>query len=194
MLLEKFDNIIINNEQRITEADRAFCEAEEKLYSASVSLYMSLYTSLLKQKEIENAQAAYREIAAEYFQQYVEEFGDFGIDNLRRKIKQAHNLFISNICQYFSHVYDIKIGIYYAIEFLGYHNVDENQSQQNLMQALPYKLIVDKIILDLDGHSFGEKAIQEIKADSIKSAYAYNDKPLYTIQNKKITFGGLNLL
>jgi hypothetical protein len=86
--------------------------------------------------------------------------------------------FISNIVHHFSNKYNMTI--------------KKDRMQKNYGYEITYNNIIDDIILQLDGFTFTERAIQELKAKT-KTTYNYNDyrkSSNMSIKNNKVIVDG----
>jgi len=149
-LLEKFDNLEIKNDNRIPEEDRIFCEEQENIYKKLINIYNEFAIKLKEIKILSEEHGnKYGEQGSYFYKMktaYNSSHGVSGIEETRDKIK---NELIDCICSYFGQKYKVTL------------NTDTIKKKYNL--NITYDNIIDEIFIQLNGFSFKEKAVLEIK-------------------------------
>lgn len=193
-ILSQFDNITIENINRIDEEDKNFCEMFNKIYSDTMECYKATLDSLIM---LYNNQLP---LVKDIYDLSVSYYGsDFSISDVKDSILKLKEKFIHKICYYLSKKYNITIDsdkIYnkykdLEIEYSKRENSDRTLKPNQIEYSyLNYNMILDEIILQLNGFSFLEKAIDEIKqkARMPLNYYSYRDYWNYEVKGKTIKF------
>ncbi|PHA02976.1 hypothetical protein COE51_01145 [Bacillus pseudomycoides] len=142
-ILDKFSNITIENEARISEGDQKYCEAQEEMYKSALD---AMETALNTFKNIFNSIDA-NAYDSDYRRGYIDKYDD--IQRLEERIKKTKNNFITSIIGHFTKTYNITIDVFELHE--KYESIDT------------YQTLINEIFDQLGGFSFSEKAVQEIK-------------------------------
>lgn len=192
-MLEKFNNIVIENKNRIEEEDEKFCQAFNKIYAETLECYKNTLISLiiLYNKQIVTVKYAH--------DLNISMYGDFSINEVMKSILNNKNRFISKICYYFSKKYNVtidenKIYTKYKDIELPWHEKENKDKtlKLNLIEYvyLDYNMILDEIFEQLNGFTFLEKAIDEIKqqAKLPQHYYSYRKYWNYEVKGKTIKF------
>lgn len=165
-ILSKFDNVQIENYNRIDAEDQAFCEHQEKLYQQAIDL---LNNTLEQMKTI---YSTYKKISSYETDGYIDEYKDIKhLEERLNKIKQSH---INKICRYFEEKHSITIS-----ESEIYDKYKDRE--------INYNNILDEIFLQLRGFSFTEKAENEVK-ENFKKCLSRYDK--IEVKGNKVTING----
>ncbi|MDC4245573.1 hypothetical protein [Clostridium perfringens] len=176
-ILENFDNIEIKNENRLCKEDLSFLEdLQEKLNKAKLSFnkYIEFYRENklldLEQKEVK--------LSCSNLEEYF----------VSKVVFMEGKSFISKIYNYFEKKYNltlekIKIDEDYSLQF---REVRARQNLKWFMETLDYNLILDDIFNQLEGVSFKEKGIQEIKSNVIERTRGWK-KSNVDIKGKNLT-------
>lgn len=149
-LLSKFENIKIENDTRISETDRAYCEKQEKLYKEAVQAMkqtLELFKTIYKN---------YSDADIRNYKVYIHKFDD--ISHTEDRIKEFKNMFVSHIISYFQKAYNVTLN---SSEILKKYKERE----------ITYQNIIDEIFEQLGGFNFQEKAINEIKEAARNTVY-----------------------
>lgn len=202
LILNKFENVKIENTNRISEEDKNFCEIHNKAYEKTLNVYKQTLNHLI---ELYNEQIATLpdhngKIGISY-NLYVDMYGDIGISKIVDTIQKLQEKFISKICYYFSNKYNVTIesnDIYakYKSNELKYEKREnkDHTLNENLLEYkyFDYNNIIDEIFEQLGGFTFKEKAIDEIK-NATREIYSYNDyrkSSNMNIKNNKLIIDG----
>ncbi|MFA6843560.1 MAG: hypothetical protein WCR33_04085 [Bacilli bacterium] len=192
-LLDKFDTIQIKNISRIDTEDRELCKLFNQIYSETLECYQKTLNSLilLYNKQILTVKNSYDLSVSMY--------GDFSISEVMKSIHKIKERFIGKICWHFSKKYNVTIDenkIYnkYKDKELEWHK-KENPNKTlklNLIEYvyLDYGMILDQIFIQLNGFSFWEKAVDEIKQKARMPLhwYDYRKHWNYEVKGKTIKF------
>lgn len=148
-LLSKFENVVIKNDTRISEVDRAYCEKQEKMYKEAIQV-MQQTLELFKE-----LYGTYSVTEKSNYRGYIEEFKD--IRNIEDRINDFKSKFISNIFSHFERSYNVTL------------NSSEIRKKYDL--SITYQNIIDEVFEQLGGFNFQEKAVKEIKDASRDTVY-----------------------
>ena len=193
-LLSKFDEIKIENVNRIDEEDKKFCEIFNKIYFETLICYRNTLDSLIN---LYNEQVV---LVPNDYNLFISKYGsDLSINDVKDSILKAKKRFISKICCYFSKKYNVTINddkIYEKYKDIELpYGKQENRDKTlniNLLEYvhIDYNIILDEIFVQLNGHSFLEKAIDEIKQKAKMPLrwYEYRKYWNYEVKGKTIKF------
>lgn len=183
-LLEKFDTVRVENDNRISAEERRYCEAVQKSYEESGRFLIKLRDMLKQQEETQDSILSI--IADRYSRP---NFASIKTDrsDIDTAIENRHSDFIRHLFHYFARNHDVTINSNPAINNLvpkkppvpDYYlwRVEKNNSEkmeeyeesvnkykeeiENL--SLNYTQVLDEVFAQLGGFSFEEKAITELK-------------------------------
>lgn len=164
-LLSKFNSVTIQNDTRISELDRKYCENQEKMFKEAVT---AMNNALELFKTIHKLHTEEKGKSEHYHYEYIDHHHD--IRHTENRLKEIKNNFINNIISHFQRAYNVTLesgGI--KIKY------DINVTYDN---------IVDEIFNQLGGFNFEEKAVNELIA-ACKDTIYRNDK--ITIKKNKLT-------
>jgi hypothetical protein len=186
LLLEKFEGVQVDSAMRISPLDAEFCTAERISYERAHSLYTGFRKSLAEAVKLENEEwsartgrpaTVYRDVT------YCKVSDTGGLDNIDDRIKNIQRTFIGAIKAYFTRKYDITLDSDAVYETLGQVEPDLSPSMPNAewerlhdehrarsSRLLHHNEIIDEILLQLDGLTFADRAVQEIKDNARQSA------------------------
>jgi hypothetical protein len=160
--LSKFDNVEVKNTSRISATDEAFCQDQENIYKKAIEVYSNML------EQVKELEALSKEIGEKYKKEnngysYPSStcmtYAKIDTRNINEQLIEFKNRFISHIVSYFENQYNITIEDEKIIS-----KYDEN---------INYSNIIDEIIEQLDGYSFTEKAVEEIKEKCSDTVYRY---------------------
>lgn len=158
-IMNQFENVEIKNENRLCEEDLNFLEdLQEKFNNAKVGF--GKYIEFYRENKICNLEEKEIKISCDSLEEYF----------VNKVVFIEGKSFISKIYNYFEKKYNItleriKINDDYSLNFR------EKEAKQNLkwlMETLDYNLVLDDIFNQLEGVSFKERGIQEIKKNVIE--------------------------
>jgi hypothetical protein len=190
-LLDKFDQLQVTNTSRIDADDKTFCELWDSIYSESLDCYKSILNKMISVHNFQLPRVKQKH------ELYIDMYGDFGINDCMARIIKIKNIFIGKICWYFSKKYNITIDdnkIY--TKYKDVEKRDKNNKDGTLIlnpieyKPIDYNIIVDEIIIQLNGFNFKEKAIDEIKKKAKMELrwYDYRKYWSYEVKGKTIKF------
>lgn len=198
-LLEKLEKVIISEDERISKADKEFCEKHQKAYfEAKIALEETIFAL----NEIEERQKELLADLSEYesaYRRYIQ-ISDFSVKDIENKIKDLPSFFINSIVSYFSNTYNVSISEHEIKNVLLPHKPSdsvwdpqhkaEKEYQSKLMNIkINYQDILAQIFIRLGGRTFTEKAILELKQKCHSAAWnSYRGTPDYEIRNETIRF------
>ena len=196
-LLSKFDEIKIENVNRIDEEDKKFCEMFNKIYSETLVCYKNILYGLIT---LYNEQIMLVENSYDLsISKYAGGRNDLSIDGVKNGILHTKENLISKLCHYFSRKYNVTID--HSKIYERYKDIElpygkqENRDKTlniNLLEYvhIDYNIILDEIFVQMGGHNFLEKAIDEIKKKAIMPLrwYEYRKYWNYEVKGKTIKF------
>lgn len=194
-LLTKFDSVSIAVDNRITPADRKFCELNQAAYEAAILSYQELSYYW---QDMENKQDEYKnEIIGKYRHDYLhsDDGPRISADLIRKHIHALHADYIRHITFYFRDQYKITVkdaDIVQALvpkepEYRLRGDNSEHDAYLKTMQDMRvrYQDVVDQIMLRLDGRGLTEQAFYELRRKCQDAAYWANEKHEARFERKK---------
>lgn len=163
-ILDKFNDINIENDTRITEVDRKHCENQELMYKEAVHAMqqtLELFKGLFEKNKSNNSDTEYRS-------GYIFKFED--INHIEDRIEKIKSCFISNIICYFEKAYNVTL--------------KDPELKKKYDTSVTYNDIVDEVFEQLGGFNFEEKAINELITKCNDTIYS-GDK--ITIKKNKLS-------
>jgi hypothetical protein len=159
-LLSKFDNVEINNADRIAKEDKEFCVKEQESYDDSIELYEKCSNAFSKIKSIKDWKSKYIRWG---------QLNVFGEEMMNAELK-----FVCNIVQYFVDKYKVTLDDKIIVEKYNY-------------KEITYNIIIEEIFVQLGGFSFTEKQENEIKSALIEEMKYDVKYDRIKIKNNKIS-------
>ena len=201
-LLEKFAAVEIKTDERITEADRNYCDMHQKAYEAAISGFQELASFWEKTNKTQEKLLGDRK--SSFFHDYLTSYNGPTISQtlIDHHIEALHSDFIMNLIRYFNSTYHVTVESAEIVKTLlpekpdGYQRsncVEVSEKYQAQMQSLVvrYQDVVDQIILRLDGRSFSEQAFYELRTKCHSAAWNANKQaPDYARKKDTISFTG----
>jgi hypothetical protein len=175
-IFNKFDNIEITADQKVSSADLEFCKEQEYIYKQLVTLYGNFNTQLLEIAAIDKKHGQkYGTQSGNYFHaQNTAYYYSYSARDIESTVTKMKDKFIDTICYYFEDKYSITIN---HEEILRKYKTD-----------VTHEDVINDINEQLGGYNFTEKAEQEIKAKA-KNIFIHSDKKI-TIRNSKLILDG----
>lgn len=168
--LNKLDNINVTSQDKISKEDKDYCITLNKDYDDSIKLIQNFFKQSI---ELYNNQKERME--RPFIGRFDEiEFAEKRFTNIKEK-------FIGKITSYFSDKYNVKINDDQIIK----KYKDDSSNTYNIYKEITYQNIVDEIMLQLDGFSFEEKSIKEVKDALYNKINTYKGMNM-DIKNKKV--------
>lgn|GEM_PF-6102200 len=175
-IFNKFDNIEITADQKVSGEDLEFCKEQEYIYKELISNYNEFYERLqtIGEKDKEHRKKYGRQSGTYFHAQNTAYYCSMSKYDFQDAINKIKNSFIACVCGYFEGKYSITI--------------DRDNIISKYKEYINCDNIIDEIHEQMGGHNFTEKAEQEIKAKSI-NIFKYNDERI-TIRNNKLILNG----
>ena len=194
MLLDKFNDIEIKNENRIDEADKLFCETNQQAYDYARENLKDLIVLTTEQIEDQNKILQPINQRLTYFSAVSD-----SLDKLKRALHGIHQSFIGNIVEYFANKYKVTLLPEAIKNVLLPKEPDRWRSDadtgaweeyENALEnlSLKYSDILERIFIQLDGFSFFDKAVKELKDKAHSAAWSQYHGKLYEQKKAVITF------
>ena len=198
-LLEKFDAVTVDADNRITAADKAFCEKHQAAYETALTAFHEFsffWADMVKaQRELLQEEEDYKN------EKYLDASGGVKVDEdrIRNNIECLHGKLIGTLVAYFNATYNVSVDSYEVEKQLvpqepSYYAKDEKKNAYHeKMDALVlnYRDVVDQIILRLSGRSFSEQADYEIKEACRNAVWDYHSKNAnFTLRKSVISLSG----
>lgn len=194
-LIEKLESVEIKADNRISEKERRFCEAQQKAYDAA-------------REDLKRLDELWSEVSSNQWN-ILEEVADCSYDKERyiqipslsrslitETMEESHSHFISCLVDYFNHAYRVSISKEEIQEHLlptepsRYNHADESWKQYHeklRTLSLRYEDIVDQVFVQLGGRTFDERAFSELREKRHKGAWnSYHKTAQYTLKNDTI--------
>lgn len=189
-LLEKFEAVEIGRDTRISETDKRFCETQKEAYDYARAALNEMYELTLKHA---NKQTAIFENAGFDRTQYFDVEGD----KMRKSLHGNHLMFISSLVKYFSRKYKVTLEVS-CIENALVPKCDGRRYDAEAITAyskqmdeleLTYEQVLDAIFSQLDGFSFADKAVNELKEKCHAAGWhKYHGFKQYELKKALISF------
>lgn len=190
-LLEKLDAVEIKTDNRISEADRAFCQSRQNAYDDARQILLDLRQQW-KRTVSEQEQ--------KYETDHYIDIPNFSVLVIRERMEDLHGQFISAIVGHFNSLYHVSVSTEEIKEVLlpkepRQHGWDVDKAavtayrkeMRNL--ALRYESVLDQIFIQLGGRTFAERALDEIKEKCHSAAWnQYRKVPEFEVKGDTIRF------
>ncbi len=175
-LLEKFNNVEVMADNRISEDDKRFCVVTQKAYDIASEKLKLLHTEM---EAIVNEQS---KLCENNCYAFVAGCSD-SISNISNDIKSRHSRFVTRIVEYFEREYNVKLDANAIREHLipsqpksnrwddEYRETIRKYNDEIMELSLSYEQIIDEIYAQLDGFSFEERAVNELKNKCYKAVH-----------------------
>ena len=165
-VLNKFDNLEIENIDKIEKEDKEFCEEEQLQYNVAITILNNFISNFEKVSGINLFDSGKHRVESKnkYFDWYK-------FDKVAELTNETKKKFINNIIWYFEKKYNITINNESVIKKYDF--------------SITYDNILDEILIQLDGYSFKEKALKEIK-EKMRSLIENRSYNKLTVKNNKV--------
>lgn len=179
-LLDKFNTVVIQADNRISETDRDYCETQQKAYEAAISSYKEL--SFFWEDMCRTQEELLGPKSGRFHTDYLDHYQGIILSNhsIREHIKSLHSTFINAIVYYFNEQYHVTVSCNDVQDALLPQKPDSYRCEKEDLNAyaktmqdliVKYADVVDQIILRLDGRSFMEQAFYELKTNCHNAAW-----------------------
>lgn len=198
-LAEKLANVDMTADNRISTEDRKYCETHQKAYELAIENLKGLIFFW------ECAEAEQDDILGDYdkdtrsYSSYIS-ISDFSINKVNEKIITVHEKFIRYLVNHFDRTYHIELDVDKIIDFLipkkpeyeytervNYEKRVEAWKKEMENLSLKFEDILDQILIQLDGRTFIERALDEIIENCRYHAWS-NGKPCFEVKGDTIRF------
>ena len=200
-LLEKFEAVTVQADHRISPVDKDYCERHQNAYEAAITSFQELsffWNDMRKaQEDLLKPLNPDRTDFSEYL--YSEHSPKLSEQDLSRHVDNLHETFIQNLVYYFNRTYHVSVESHEVKKALlpakpdrCRGNEEEFEAYYEQLQALRvrYEDVVEQVILRLDGRTFAEQALFELKQKCHKAAwYSNQDGPKFERKKAMIYFG-----
>lgn len=185
-LLEKFESVEIRADTRISEADRAFCEAHQSAYENAATALKELEyfwdDMLAQQRELLSPTGA----APTAYLLSGDSLKISG-DAIREHLRSLHARFIGHLVSHFSSTYNFSISAHDVEANLlpqkppdrwvdNYRELAEKYTHGLQELALHYNDILEQIFLQTGGRAFADQALYELKRNCSRGAWNVSQK------------------
>lgn len=197
-LVEKINQVKIKADTRISGADRAFCERQQRAYDAAREALRELdftWTDCIsQQKMILDGEQAYT--------YYLGNDCNLKTACFRDELERLHEHFINRLTSYFARTYSVDLSAQSITERLLPSNSSKGIFEREKAEeaeaayhkamrelALRYTDVLDQIFIQLGGRSFQERAFWEIQQRCCSAVWnTYKNEPQYVQQKDIIHF------
>ena len=196
-LLEKFEAVIVEADNRITPEDKEYCEQQQAAYDAAVQSFQELDFFWV---DIENTQKG---LLGTTDSNYLSSHDGPRISTvlIHNHLEYLHRTLISSVVRHFNSTYHVSVSIKDVCDNLlpkepDCRRVENEEAYEEYHEKLrsakvSYKDVVDQIILLLDGRSFAEQAFHELAEKCHKAAWnMYQKTASYERKKSQISFVG----
>lgn len=190
-LLEKFNAVEVKTDDRITQRDKDFCEQHQAAYENAVTSYTEMLRLWLtldeRQKELLG------DAQGEHYDRYLCGREDVRINNygVKSHVDELHRLFIQTIIEHFCESHGIELNEYRIMDALLKNPDDLLKPLEEKWSDMPrqrtpirYETIVDLIYEQMDGQSFDEFAMSQLK-DNCYNAVRGFGRDAVEVERKK---------
>lgn len=165
-LLNMFENIKIENKERLSKEDLAYCKKQEYIYLTAYEAYDNFLNVIDELQEFDCKEL--KEIYNINLHAVSYGFNKFDID---KQLSNINSHYIWSVVEYFQRKYNVSI--------------DGKKIEVKAdTDKIDNDFIIDEIFKQLGGFSFEDKATQEI-IEKMKEKTKYSNT---VVKNKKITF------
>ena len=200
-LIKKMEAVEIKADNRISDADRRCCEAHQQAYHKAKT---ALEQMAAQWKDIFQQQREILEPFTEekYAQDKYVKIAHISSDDFKEKINELPAAFIDQLVGYFNRTYRVSINTCTIKEVLlpqrpdrysydSYKEAEKEYERRMKELLLTYKEVLEQIFIQLEGRTFAERALDEIKENCHTAAWnTYNGKAEFEVKNDTIRFAG----
>lgn len=190
-LLQKFSQVEIRADARITEADRVFCQKHQEAYQAALDTFRQLL-ALWKEACGQQRRALYDSENPNYvWTHYLasKKFPELDDIQISLHILEVHKKFISMVVSYLNATYHLTIDSEAVEEtFIPSLTDSESEDVEVIFQSLVlrYEDIIELILSWFDGRSFSEQAPYEMVEKCHQAAWREHDHKQKFEQKKSV--------
>lgn len=198
-LLQKFADVEVKGDTRITDADKEFCKAHQAAYDNAKSALSEL--NFFWEDMLDNQSKLLADIH-ESPTLYLSSGSEIHLssERINEQIKATHRIFICQLIQHFNKTYNISISANDVINILmpkkpevsrHYDDLGEWNAYEKAMLelSLQYTDILEQIFVRLDGRNLQEQAMHELLEKCHQAAWEpYNKVPRYVLKKAILQF------
>ena len=197
--LDKLEAVEISVDNRISETDRQFCEAHQTAYKEAKEMLSELKyiweDTLNRQHQLLEPYETSKYTLDKYIS-----IPNFSVKDIQQRLECIHRVFIENLVEHFNSVYNVSLDSKEIADILlpnkpeRYYPSDSTEAAKQYQQQLKtlmvdYKDVLDRILIQLGGRTFHERALDELKEKCHKAAWnTYHGKAEYELKNDTIRF------
>lgn len=197
-LLERFEKVTVEVDNRITSADRDFCEMHQQAYETAIQSFQELlffWEDMEKrQKELLGESDSGQTNYSCYL--FSSDGPSIDVERIHSHIESLHKTLIENIVHHFNSAYNVSASsTEIAVNLLPqkpdrYRDYDKRarEAYREKLRSITirYQDVVDQIILFLGGRSFAEQAFHELAEKCHHGAWNLYQKRVEYEQKKNI--------
>ena len=198
-LLQKFSDVEVKDDTRITETDKGFCKAHQAAYDNARSDLLEL--KYFWEDMLDNQRNLLSGITG-MLNLYLSSGSEINLssDRIDEQIKATHRTFICQLIQYFNTTYNISISTNDVINALMPKKPEVNRHFDELEEwktyekatlelSLQYTDILEQIFIKLDGRNLQEQAMHELLVKCHQAAWeSFNKTPRYVLKKAVLQF------
>ena len=179
-LFAKFSAVEVVSADRISETDKMFCEKNQAAYEAAVTSYQELLFFWADMVSAQREQLGERAGNSLYFEYLSTKEGAYISEKtVKEHIESLHESYIDWIAEYFEKSYHVTLdtaSIYDRLmpeepDYDADEEADAAYHEKMQTMLLRYQDILDLIFEQMDGRSFSEQALFELKTDCHDAAW-----------------------
>lgn len=196
-LLEKFAAVEIKADDRISAADRQYCDTQQAAYQAALAGFRELAFFVADMKKAQEELQGPRKGNTQFHDYFSSPDGpDLSQETIDAHITHLHTDFIHTLVRYFNETYHVAVdGGDICKSILPEEPTDRTKTEaahyleQIQTLTVQYQSVVEQIILRLDGRSFSEQAFHEMCERCHGAAWNISKQtPKFEVANGTIRF------
>ena len=198
-LLEKFEAVKIEADNRISSADKALCERHQAAYEAALSAFRELVfiRQDMERQQYELMGGPGTPFREDYLYSY--DGPRFTVQLIEKHLEELHGMLIKSLVEYFNNIYHISVDAQEVTAAMlppepekhWNSNKEEWAAYHSRLQELQisYSDVVDQVILRMNGRSFSEQAFFELQARCHAASWnSYDSTPRFERKKATIQF------
>ncbi len=200
-LFEKMAAVEIKADNRISAADRRFCEIQQQAYHEARDTLQKIHDQweCLSNRQTELLSTV--ESDSYCLNKYIR-ISSLDSSDFIKKIETLPETFINKLISYFNNTYKVSIKEFLVTGNLlpatpdrsawdPGHKAQTEYHEKLRSMKLTYKDVLDQIFIQLVGQNFTDRALDEIKEKCHSAVWdSYQGKPKYELKNDTIRFTG----